>query len=75
MQEMFDKKTNPRANRPFQSFAMASIVLLSLNLSSLEAQESEANDALINLKTFDELQHAFQSDSGNVRLVTLLSPT
>ncbi|MCG8606556.1 hypothetical protein MJD09_16430 [bacterium] len=75
MSKMFDRNTSPRANWLFQRILMTFAVLFGLGLSSIEAQESKTDDALRDLKSFEELQKAFESDSGHVRLVTLLSPT
>ena len=41
----------------------------------LSAQENSGNATLTDLKDYEQLLHVFHSDTGSVRLVTLLSPT
>ena len=52
------------------------VILFCLFLQTpLYAQESSPKAALTDLKDYEQLLRVFHSDTGSVRLVTLLSPT
>jgi hypothetical protein len=70
-----------------KKFLIASVIIILLGAAAFvfqpfttdkelpAAQDSTAHGQLIDLDRFEQLEQAFQGDSGNVRLITLLSPT
>ena len=57
-------------------FSIVLSSLLSVNLpGSAVAQENRQQEVLTDLVGIEQFQRVFQSDSGNVRLMALLSPT